>query len=89
MGSLDKVLGWFPHTPTEWIEFILVAVLLWLLMVLAISELDLNWVIPILDNNLDGNEFADPSKTLSLSYRSKWLSALDHAAIPPALLRVR
>jgi putative tryptophan/tyrosine transport system substrate-binding protein len=30
-----------------WIEFILVAVLLWLLMVVAISELDLNLVIPI------------------------------------------
>jgi len=47
MSSLDKVLGWFPHTPTEWIEFILVPVLLWLLMVVAISELDLNLVIPI------------------------------------------
>jgi hypothetical protein len=47
MSSIDKVLGWFPHTPTEWIEFILVAVLLWLLMVVAISELDLNLVIPI------------------------------------------
>ena len=44
MSSLDKVLGWFPHTPTEWIEFILVAVLLWLLMVMAISELELTSV---------------------------------------------
>ena len=41
MSSLDKVVGWFPHTPTEWIEFIIVAVLLWLLMVVAIiSELE-------------------------------------------------
>jgi hypothetical protein len=28
MSTLDKVVGWFPHTLTEWIEFILVAVLL-------------------------------------------------------------
>jgi len=21
MSSLDKLLGWFPHSPTEWIEF--------------------------------------------------------------------
>ena len=41
MSSLDKVLGWFAHGPTEWIEFIIVAVLLWLLMVVAISELEL------------------------------------------------
>jgi len=25
MSSLDKMLGWFPHTATEWIEFIIVA----------------------------------------------------------------
>jgi nitrate reductase NapE component len=47
MSTIDKVRGWFPHSPTEWIEFIIVAVLLWLLMVVAISELDLNSVIPI------------------------------------------
>ena len=41
MSSLDKVLGWFPHSPTEWIEFIIVALLLSLLMVVAISELEL------------------------------------------------
>jgi hypothetical protein len=44
MSSLDKMLGWFPHTTTEWIEFIIVALLLWLLMVVAISELDLSSV---------------------------------------------
>jgi hypothetical protein len=44
MSSLDKVLGWFPHNPTELIEFIVVAVLLWLLMVMAISELELSSV---------------------------------------------
>ena len=37
MTSFDKLLGWFPHTSREWIEFIIVAVLLWLL----ISELEL------------------------------------------------
>jgi hypothetical protein len=44
MSSLDKALGWFPHSSKEWIEFIIVAVLLWLLMVVVISELE---VIPI------------------------------------------
>jgi len=44
MSSLDKVVGWFPHSSKEWIEFIIVAVLLWLLMVVVISELE---VIPI------------------------------------------
>ena len=41
---MDRLLGWFPHTTTEWIEFIIVALLLWLLMVVAISELDLSSV---------------------------------------------
>jgi hypothetical protein len=41
MTSFDKMLGWFPHTATEWIEFIIVAVLLWLLM-MAVFELELN-----------------------------------------------
>jgi hypothetical protein len=30
MSSLDKMLGWFPHSSTEWIELIIVALLLWL-----------------------------------------------------------
>jgi hypothetical protein len=47
MSSLDKMLGWFPHNHREWIEFIIVALLLWLLMVVAISELELNSVIPV------------------------------------------
>ena len=42
MSSIDKMLGWFPHTATEWIEFIIVAVLLWLLMVVVISEIELS-----------------------------------------------
>ena len=47
MISLDRMVGWFPHTPVEWIELITVALLLWLLTVVAISELELNSVIPI------------------------------------------
>ena len=43
MSSLDKMLGWFPHTATEWIELIIVAVLLWLLM-MTIFELELGSV---------------------------------------------
>ena len=42
MSSLDNVVGWFPHTTTEWIELIIVALLLWLLMVVAITELELS-----------------------------------------------
>ena len=41
MSSLDKMLGWFPHSSTEWLELIIVALLLWLLM-MAIFELELN-----------------------------------------------
>ena len=41
MTSFDKLLGWFPHTHREWIEYIIAAVLLWLLMAAAISELEL------------------------------------------------
>ncbi len=41
---MDRLLGWFPHTTGEWIELIIVAVLLWLLMMVAISEIKLNSV---------------------------------------------
>ena len=37
MSSLDKMLGWLPHTTTEWIELIIVALLLWLLMMAYLS----------------------------------------------------
>ena len=47
MSTIDKVLGWFPHTSTEWIELIIVALLLWLLMMVAISEIELSSIIPI------------------------------------------
>jgi hypothetical protein len=47
MSNLDKMLGWFPHTSTEWIELIIVALLLWLLKMVAISEIELSSVIPI------------------------------------------
>ncbi len=47
MISHDRMVGWFPHSPVKWIELIVVALLLWLLMVVAISELELNSVIQI------------------------------------------
>jgi hypothetical protein len=40
MSSLDKMLEWLPHISREWIELIIVTVLLWLLM-MAIFELEL------------------------------------------------
>ena len=43
MSNLDKMFGWFPHTQREWIELIIMTVLLWLLM-MAIFELELNSV---------------------------------------------
>jgi hypothetical protein len=42
MSSFDKMLGWFPHSSTEWIELIIVALLLWLLMMVVISEIELS-----------------------------------------------
>jgi hypothetical protein len=44
MNSFDKMFGWFPHTSREWVELIIAAVLLWLLMMVAISELELRTV---------------------------------------------
>jgi hypothetical protein len=44
MSSLDKMSGWLPHTSREWIELIIMTVLLWLLM-MAIFELELGSVI--------------------------------------------
>jgi len=40
MSSLDKMLEWLPHTSREWIELIIMTVLLWLLM-MAVFELEL------------------------------------------------
>jgi len=40
MSSFDKMLEWLPHTSREWIELIIMTVLLWLLM-MAIFELEL------------------------------------------------
>ena len=39
---MNKMLGWFHHSSTEWIELIIVALLLWLLMVVVISEFELS-----------------------------------------------
>ena len=41
MSSIEKMLGWFPHTSREWIELIIMTVLLWLLM-MAVFELELS-----------------------------------------------
>jgi hypothetical protein len=35
---IDTVLGWFPNSRREWIEFIVVAILLCLLMMAAVSD---------------------------------------------------
>ena len=40
MSSFDRMLGWFPHTSREWIELIIMTVVLWLLMT-AMFELEL------------------------------------------------
>ena len=40
MNSFEKMLGWFPNTSREWIELIIMTVLLWLLM-MAVFELEL------------------------------------------------
>ena len=40
MNRFDHVHGWFSDNK-EWIEFIVATFLLWLLMMTAISELDL------------------------------------------------
>ena len=40
MNSFDRMLGWLPHTSREWIELIIMTVLLWLLM-MAVFELEL------------------------------------------------
>ena len=37
---MDRLLGWLPHTSREWIELIIMTVLLWLLM-MAVFELEL------------------------------------------------
>lgn len=37
MSDIDRMLGWFPHTSREWIELIIVTILLWLLLYLILS----------------------------------------------------
>jgi len=38
---IDTVLGWFPNSRREWIEFIVVAFLLLLLMIAAVFDVGL------------------------------------------------
>ena len=42
--AMSSVLGWFPNTRREWIEFIIATVVLYLLMMVAIHELELRSV---------------------------------------------
>jgi len=44
VNTFDRIHGWLSHPRREWIEFIIAAVLLWLLMMTAISELELRSV---------------------------------------------
>ena len=37
MSSFDRVLGWFPNTRREWIEFIIATVVLYPLTMVAID----------------------------------------------------
>ena len=38
---IDTVLGWFPNSRRQWIEFIVVAILMLLLMMAAVSDPEL------------------------------------------------
>jgi len=58
MSSFDRVLGWCPNTRREWIEFIIAIVVLWLLMIVAISELELVAAPDQWQLNLANNFFA-------------------------------
>ena len=58
MSSFDKMLGWFPNTRREWIEVIITAVLLALLMMTAIAELELVLMPDQWRLNLASNAFA-------------------------------
>ena len=57
MSSFDRVFGWLPNSRREWIKFIVAVVLLWLLMVDAITELELvavpdHWRLNLANNAL-------------------------------------
>ena len=41
MSSLDRMLDWFPNARRNWINFIIAIIILWLLMMVAIHELEL------------------------------------------------
>jgi nitrate reductase NapE component len=44
---VDPIKPTYKSVRGEWIEFIIIALLLWLLMVVGITELELNSVTPI------------------------------------------
>jgi len=41
---MNRLGGWLPHASWEWIELIVAIVLLYLLMIVALSELELRLV---------------------------------------------
>jgi hypothetical protein len=58
LAAMSSLLGLFPNTRREWIEFIIATVVLWLLMMVAISELELVAVPDQWRLNLANNFFA-------------------------------
>jgi hypothetical protein len=84
MSSLDKMLEWLPHTSREWIELIIMTVLLWLLM-MAIFELELGSSVADSSHlNLANNRFASACVSLrpTISYSPLRLSP------PPARTQI-
>ena len=57
-SGFDRMLGWFPNTRREWIEFLIATLILWLLMMVAVSELELIAVPDQWRLNLANNIFA-------------------------------
>ena len=56
--ALSSLLGLFPNTRREWIEFVIATVVLWLLMIVAITELELVAMPDQWRLNLANNFFA-------------------------------
>ena len=61
---IDTVIGWFPNSRKEWIAFTIAVVLLWLLMIVAITELELvsvpdHWRLNLANNALAPSVAAD------------------------------
>jgi len=64
MSSFDRVFGWLPNSRREWIKFIVAVVPLWLLTIVAITELELvavpdQWRLNLANNALAPSVAAD------------------------------